>query len=180
MRRPFASNSGIVAVTPRLIVRQWTLDDVGTTDHIYGDKETMRLFGDGSVFTPAELRGSFERLIADYGTHGYGNYAVVERESGVILGHCGAHFVPSRDRVECDWVIDRNYQGRGYATEAARAVFAYTFGTFDVAHIHGVAHRDNVASIAVMRKLGMTFGENLTAHGMPSVRYVLAAADFDA
>ncbi len=152
------------------------MDDVGSTDHIYGDPETMRLFGDGSVFTPDELRGSFERLIADYATYGYGNYAVIERESGAILGHCGAHFVPQRERVECDWVIDRRYQGRGYATEAARAVFASAFGEFGIAEIHGIAHRENGASIAVMQKLGMTFREELIAHGMPSVRYAVDAA----
>jgi ribosomal-protein-alanine N-acetyltransferase len=97
----------VVAITPRLLLRHWNIADVGSTDHIYGDAETMRYFGNGRIFTPAELAASFPRLIEDYTTMGYGNYAVVERATNKILGHCGARYIRERDRVEADWALGR-------------------------------------------------------------------------
>lgn len=151
---------------------------MGTTDHIYGDAQTMRYFNDGQTYSPAALAASFPRVIADYGAVGYGNYAVVERATNRILGHCGAHYSPVNERVEADWVIDRTSWGRGYATEAAQAVFLRSFSVDAVTRIVGVAHRDNAASIAVMRRLGMRFCEESTAHGMPSVLFAIERDEF--
>lgn len=163
----------VVAMTPRLILRHWELNDAGATDHIYGDAITMRYFGDGSTFSPAELAASFPPLIHDYTTFGYGNYAVVERATNTILGHCGARYIRETRRVEADWAIDRQFWRRGYAIEAARAVFARSFSVDGVTRIVGIAHRDNSASIAVMRRLGMHFSGEVTAHGVPSVLYAI-------
>jgi RimJ/RimL family protein N-acetyltransferase len=167
----------VVATTPRLLLRHWELADIGATDHIYGDAETMRLFGDGSTFSSDDLAASFPRLIADYARDGYGNYAVVERAGGRIIGHCGVRYIAGRDRVEADWALDRSVWGRGYGTEAATAVFKRAFTVDGIAEIFGVAHRDNAASIAIMRRLGMRFCEELTAHGVPSVLYAVRRAD---
>jgi [ribosomal protein S5]-alanine N-acetyltransferase len=146
---------------------------VGTHNEIYGDATTMRYFGGGSTFSPAELAASFPPLIDDYTTFGYGNYAVVERATNRILGHCGARYVRQTQRVEADWALDRRFWKRGYATEAAQAVFARSSLVDGVPRIVGVAHRDNSASIAVMRRLGMQFSEEVTTHGAPSVLYAI-------
>jgi len=163
----------IVAITPRLILRHWKVTDAGATDHIYGDAITMRYFGSGKSFSPAELAASFPPLIDDYTTVGYGNYAVVARATNSIIGHCGARYVRQTQRVEADWALDRHFWSRGYATEAAQAVFARSFSIDGVPRIVGSAHRDNAASIAVMRRLGMRFSEEVTANGAPSVLYAI-------
>jgi ribosomal-protein-alanine N-acetyltransferase len=168
----------IVAITPRLLLRHWQLTDAGAASHIYGDAIAMRYFGDGSTFSPAELAASFPPLIADYTTFGYGNYAVVERTTNRILGHCGARYIRRHARVEADWAIDRQFWKRGYAIEAAQAAFARSFFVDGVPRIVGIAHRDNAASIAVMRRLGMQFAEDVTAHGFPSVLYAIEREAF--
>jgi ribosomal-protein-alanine N-acetyltransferase len=163
----------VVAITPRLLLRHWDLTDAGSTEHIYGDPEAMRYFGAGEIFSPTDLTASFRHVIEEYATIGYGNYAVVERATSKILGHCGARYVREKDRVEADSALDRQSWGRGYATEAAQAVFARSFSIDAVVRIVAVAHRDNAASIAVMRRLGMQFCEELTAHRVPSVLYAV-------
>ena len=168
----------VVATTPRLLLRHWKPADVGATDHIYGDPETMRYFGEGRTYTPQELAESLPRLIEDYATAGYGNYAVIERATDTVLGHCGARYSRDNDRVEADLAIDRRSWGKGYATEAAQAVFARSFSIDGVVRIVGIAHRDNAASIAIMRRLGMQSVEELLAHGMPSVLYAVERGAF--
>jgi RimJ/RimL family protein N-acetyltransferase len=168
----------VVALTPRLVLRHWEYGDAGATHHIYGDDEAMRYFASGRAFTREELIASFPRLIEEYATVGYGNYAVVERATNRILGHCGARYVPGLDWVEADWALERQSWGRGYGTEAAQAVFARAFSVDGVARIVAIAHEDNLASIALMRRLGMQFCEELEARGMPSVMYAIEREAF--
>ena len=63
--------------------------------------------------------------------------------------------------------------GKGYATEAAGAVLEYGFGPLGLERIVAVAYPANVASIAVMRKLGMQaqgmahhYGGDLAKYGL--------------
>jgi ribosomal-protein-alanine N-acetyltransferase len=163
----------VVATTPHLLLRHWTLDDTGAADHIYADPETMRYFGAGDTYTPEQMAASLPGLIADYTTIGYGNYAVIERAGGTIIGHCGVRYHAGRERNEADWALDRRFWGRGYGLEAASAVFERSFTHDRVPAIFGIAHRDNAPSIALMKRLGMEFRETLSAHGVPSVLYAL-------
>jgi RimJ/RimL family protein N-acetyltransferase len=167
----------IVARTPRLVLRRWELADAGATDGIYGDAETMRYFGDGSTFTPDELRASLVALIAEYDRFGYGNYAVVEASSNAVIGHAGVRTQNPRGRFEAEWLIARTHRGRGYGFEAACAALERAFEIDRAEEIWAVAHRDNRASIRLMQRTGMTLREELTAHGVPSVAY---AVDYNA
>jgi RimJ/RimL family protein N-acetyltransferase len=165
--------------TVRLTLRHWTLDDAPVICAIYGDHETMRLFGAGTTFSPAEVAASLGTVITEYAEPGFGNYAVIEKSTGSILGHCGVHRVSKPPiEFEADWLIRRDRWGRGYATEAAAAVFQRVFLHGRVASIHGVARSDNAASIAVMRKLGMQYFGSELRFGFDSVIYV-AASPFD-
>ncbi|HEY1883082.1 MAG TPA: GNAT family N-acetyltransferase [Candidatus Cybelea sp.] len=109
--------------TRRLILRRWTLDDVPEAAVIYGDPATMQLFAGGKAFSRADVAASLAGVIAGYDDSCLGNYAVVEKESSRILGHCGVHRSPDPAiEAEADWLIRRDRWGCGYATEAAIAV----------------------------------------------------------
>jgi [ribosomal protein S5]-alanine N-acetyltransferase len=170
----------LVATTPHLLLRHWTPSDIAATEYIYGDAETMSYFGDGSTFSPEELAASFPDVIAEYARVGYGNYAVIERAGGTIIGHCGVRYHAGRDRNEADWLVHCSFWRRGYGTEAAAAVFQRSFTIDHVASVSGISHRDNGASIALMKRLGMRLRETLRANERPSVRYEVAAKDFPA
>ena len=165
--------------TERLSLRRWTLLDAPAVNHIYGDPETMRLFASGQTYTPEELAASFVGVLKEYADTGLGNYAVIERSTGVIIGHCGIHVskAPHID-AELDWLISRDRWNRGYATEAGNAVLNSAFALHGFHTIGGVTHRDNAASIAVMRKLQMQPVGELMRHGTPSLLYSVTAETF--
>ncbi len=164
--------------TERLILRQWTLEDVPSIVSIYGDSETMRLFGRGITFSPQELVESLKQVISEYVDAGLGNQAVVEKGSLAVVGHCGVHRGSGTADAEADWLIARDRWGRGYATEAAAAVMRRAFDAQNLPAISGVARRENVASIAVMRKLGMSLVSECERHGFPSVVHRVTREDF--
>lgn len=164
--------------TQRLILRHWTLEDVPSIVRIYGDPQTMRLFGRGVTFSPQQLTESLERVVAEYVDAGLGNHAAVEKGSLTIVGHCGVHRGSDTEGAEADWLIARNRWGRGYATEAAVTVVKRAFDAQNLPAISGVARRENLASIAVMRKVGMSFAGQCERQGFPSVVYRLTREDF--
>ena len=58
------------------------------------------------------------------------------------------------------WVIDPKHQRQGYATEAVQAMIKNAFTQFRLKRIIATTEYDNLASQAVMRKLGMILLHN--------------------
>ena len=54
------------------------------------------------------------------------------------------------------WALDGEHQGQGYATEAARALIDFVFTSLSLKQCVALTEYDNHASIAVMRRRGMT------------------------
>ena len=83
--------------TERLLLRPFTAEDVDAILPVYGDPEVMRYVGEGS----AADRPAAERMVREYiahqERHGFSFWAVVERESGRVVGDAGLyHGYPSR------------------------------------------------------------------------------------
>lgn len=107
----------------------------------------------------------------------YGDRAVVQKEDGRLVGSAGlvpamgpfgrlSGFPANRGsrqmypEVGLFWAVDPAYQGRGYATEAGRALIEYAFGELSLGRIVATTEYANVRSVAVMRKLGMRILRN--------------------
>ena len=63
--------------------------------------------------------------------------------------------------MEAGWRLARPAWGRGYATEAARAVLRFGFETLALPEILAITTATNRRSRAVMRRLGMTHDASL-------------------
>ena len=80
-------------------------------------------------------------------------FAIVQRESGKIVGRCGYKGTPGPEAVvEIAYGVDPDYQGRGYATEAAQALVSYAFESGRVRLVlpHTLPHEN--ASTRVLTK----------------------------
>lgn len=86
------------------------------------------------------------------------DWAVVERESGRMIGTCGfTRFDYGNEAAEVGYVINPDFHGRGYATEALRRVIRFGFDYLNIHRIEAKYMEDNAASRRVMEKCGMTF-----------------------
>lgn len=91
-------------------------------------------------------------------------YAVMDRESRAVLGAVGLILENEHQRAELGYWIGRPYWGRGFATEATRAVVAWGFRHLDLHRIHAGHFPRNTASGQVLRKLGMRHEGVLRQH----------------
>lgn len=117
-----------------------------------------------------------ERQLAQLGQPPYGDRAVVLKTTSQLIGSVG--LVPCVDvygqlpslgrqpnaqataEVGLLWLIDPAHQGQGYASEAAQTLINYAFGTMRLNRLIATTEDDNLASQAVMRKLGMRVERN--------------------
>nr|WP_296069193.1 GNAT family N-acetyltransferase [uncultured Actinoplanes sp.] len=143
--------------TERLLLRQWRDDDLRPWAEMNADHQVREFFP--AILDQQEAAGSIARFRTGLETRGWGWWAIEELSTGRFAGMAGLDPVDEGmpfHGVEAGWRLARWAWGKGYATEAARAVFAYGFEQLHLPEILAVAAAGNVRSQAVMSRLGMT------------------------
>lgn len=88
---------------------------------------------------------------------------------GRIIGFCGLKRLPDLDAVDLGYRLLPEYWGRGLATEAARASVEFGFGTLRLERIIGLVLPENIGSIRVLEKVGMSFVGEVDYEGQGGV-----------
>lgn len=148
--------------TDRLILRNWEERDRQAFFRLNSDEQVMRFFGFRR--DRAEADAFMDRLRVENEERGFGFCAVEERRSGTTVGICGIHHTPNvpiypEGVIEAGWRFIPEIWGHGYATESAAVWLAEAFIARDTPEIVAFAVWSNEASIAVMRRLGMSHVE---------------------
>ena len=99
----------------------------------------------------------------------YGQLAIIEKSSGEFIGLGG---IIERDmNTDTDFEITYSflpdYWGRGYATELAVHFKNFAFNNTDIQSVISMIHKDNLASINVAQKNGMTYTSSTSFLSMP-------------
>lgn len=167
--------------TNRLYLRRWTSGDREPFARLNADPIVMEHFP--SPLTRAESDTAVESIERHFDQHGFGLFAVEIPGVAPFAGFVGlkvpafdAHFTPC---VEIGWRIAAEHWGRGYVTEAARAVLASAFDEHGLSEVVSFTVPANVRSWRVMERIGMRrdpagdFEHPLLPAGHPLRRHVL-------
>jgi RimJ/RimL family protein N-acetyltransferase len=160
--------------TRRLSYRPVDTDDAEALHAVWSDPEVMR-------YLPSDPDASIDETVERIGRHrrrydqtGYGLCAVIERESGDVVGVCGLFPVEwVGPDVEVAYHFARRVWGRGYATEAAGAWIDLALGPLGLPRVVALAYPANRASTRVMEKIGMGGVRDVERYGETLVQYSL-------
>ena len=141
--------------TDNLTIRPYQSDDLDRLFVILSDPITMRFWP--SPLTLEATRAWIDRSTDSYALHGFGRYAVVHTATGGLIGDCGIlkSTVAGQAVNDLGYIIHHPYWGHGYATEAARVVKEYAFGTLGLGALHANMPWNHDASRRVAEKIGM-------------------------
>ena len=134
--------------TERLLLRKFTEQDEQDYADIMTNPNVYRYLGTGQPVPRDSIGRSIMLWNSTFG-HGLGVYAVIEQSSGKLIGHCGVRGLPC-GRKEILYAFGESAWGKGYATEAAKAVL----GHHTMRPLIAVSYPENSASIGVIKKLG--------------------------
>jgi [ribosomal protein S5]-alanine N-acetyltransferase len=162
--------------TERLRLRPFTAADKEAIHAVYADPEVMRHVGHGAHQTIAETANALRIYGEVLARRGYSFLAVIERESGILIGDGGLHPLGGQGPdVELGYTLARSAWGRGYATELGRALIEHAFTTLGAPRVVAQVEPANRASRHVLEKLGMTEREQRMAYGRPHLLYAVDA-----
>lgn len=137
----------------RLILRQFREGDWRGMHAHYSDPECTR-HTLGRVLSEGESWRLTATLAGHWLLRGYGPYALEEKASGALVGAAGLWYPVDFPEREIKWALLPAFQGRGYASEAARAVQEMASGVYPGQPPISFIHRDNGASIRVALAVG--------------------------
>jgi len=154
--------------TERLLLRRFDPErDSEPMLAVYGDPEVMRFIPGGPFAGLGAVRARLDRYAQEHEGRGFSFWAVVERESGEVVGDAGFGVFPETGDVELGYTLRRDRWGRGYATEASRACLEAGFAHLDPARIVAVVDEENPRSFRVAEHLGMVRIDTVRTNGRP-------------
>jgi RimJ/RimL family protein N-acetyltransferase len=162
--------------TPRLVLRPFRPGDATAVARLAGDRDVAsttasiphpypaRLAAEWIASHPARVSAGTEVIFAVTLRKARIRRTAVAADGGRLIGAVGLILEPTSRKAEMGYWIGKPYWGKGYATEAARAVIAYGFDVLSLNRIFAHHMTRNPASGRVLEKAGMTFEGGLRQH----------------
>ena len=142
-------------VTSRLELRPFRPEEAAELHEIFSDPETHTI-GEGPFTSLAQTAAWISRRAETERQYGLLWYAARDRADGRMLGNCGLFAGRTGSaEPEVGYEIRRSCQGRGLATEAARAVLDDALAG-GISRVWATIRPHNTASLRVAAKIGMT------------------------
>jgi RimJ/RimL family protein N-acetyltransferase len=138
-------------VTERLILRPIRFDDFAEYRKLMASPRSEYM---GGPFDLAAAWGLFCHEVALWHLAGHGGLAIEVRSSGACIGQVGINCGPLFPERELGWQIYEQYEGKGYVTEAAQALLAWTFDELGLTTLVSYVDPGNARSSAVAKRLG--------------------------
>jgi len=164
--------------TERLLLREFDEGDVAVFYILGSDPAITRYTGDpdGGLKSIEQARKVLRsHPMADYQKYGFGRWACVHKTSGEVIGFAGLKYLEELSEVDIGYRLLPAYWGIGLATEASQAALEYGFAQLGLERIIGLVDPENVASVRILEKLGLSFVGVEENQGQSVARYVIHA-----
>ncbi|GAB5562508.1 MAG: GNAT family N-acetyltransferase [Synoicihabitans sp.] len=146
-----------IVETDRLRLRAFKETDLDDLFRLVSDPEVMRFSIDGP-HTREMTSTRLTAMILMQETCGYSPFPCFKKPDDEFIGYCGlqALAIEGRQEIEITYRMATAHWGIGYATEAARACRDHAFETLKKQRVVSVIDPNNVGSVKVAERIGMT------------------------
>ena len=141
--------------TERLVLRPVTTDDHAAVLAHWTQPDVRRFLFDGAALSGVEVAETIDESIGDFAARGFGVWLIELGSTADLIGTAGLRPLGSSG-LEIFYSLAPGAWGHGYATEAARAVVEYGLGPLGLPEVLAEVDEGNAASVAVVKRLGMT------------------------
>ena len=144
--------------TDRLLINRITIDDAGFILELMNDKDWIKNIGDKGVRTIEDAQAYIQnRFLKTYIESNYGFYTMNLKNTLQIIGIVGLVDRKGIDNIDIGYGILPEFRGKGYAFEAAKAIYDYGYQELNLEKIVAIVNPDNLPSIKLLSKLGLEF-----------------------
>lgn len=157
--------------TQRLILRAFEDADAERLFLMDSNPDVVKYTGVVPAVSLSESEYIIRMIRQQYKEYGTGRLAVIEKQSGLLIGWCGLKYCREanghKDFYDIGYRFLPEYWGKGYASEAARASLEYGFTVLNLKTVYADVHYENAASHYLLKKLGFVkTGEFMEPDGL--------------
>lgn len=168
--------------SPRLYTREMVASDLRALSRILQDPQTMYAYE--HAFSDEETIEWFDRQIDRYRKDGHGLWALIHKDTDEMIGQCGLTYqdFAGESVLEIGYLLRRDCWHQGFAVEAANAAKKYAFASLDVDEVYSIVRDNNIASMNVAIRNGMTIKGRFIRHyygvDMPHYGFSIRRAEY--
>lgn len=154
----------IILETDRLVLRELSLLDKENLSLILQDKDVMYAYE--HAFSDSEVDTWLNNQLRRYKDDGFGLWAVILKDTNEFIGQCGltVQNIGEKEVVEVGYLFKKAHWHKGYATESAIACKNYAFNTLDIDEVYSIIRDNNMPSINVAKRNGMSLKGEFVKH----------------
>ena len=145
--------------TERLVLRRFKYSDDDTMlKNWIADEKIQSLYSEPVYTTKKEVKELLDKYIRYYEKDDYYRWAIIEKSSNECIGQIAYFLVDSKNHfAEIEYCVGIDFQCRGYATEATKAVIAYGFDKINLHKVQICTKAINKPSKRVIEKCGFIY-----------------------
>lgn len=145
--------------TERLILRRFNYtDDEDMLQYWIADERIQSLYSEPVYTTKDEVKGLLDKYIGSYDKDDYYRWAIIEKKSNKCIGQIAYFLVDNKNHfAEIEYCIGTEFQCKGYATEATKAIIEYGFKKINLHKVQICTKTINQPSKRVIEKCGLTY-----------------------
>ncbi len=146
----------IILESSRLFIREFNLDDIESV-YEYSSNSNNTYFMDSGPADHEDVQNFINKKLAEQLESPRRNFdfAICLKENGRLIGSCALFLDEKRMQAELGYIFHQDFHHMGYASEATRKMLEFGFMNLNLHRIFARCDSENLASEAVMKRLGM-------------------------
>jgi RimJ/RimL family protein N-acetyltransferase len=154
--------------TERLYLRMFRESDWRDIHEYYGDPECAK-YTSRRPLKDFESWQKMAALIGHWQLRNYGSYAMEVKTGNNVIGVAGLDYPVDWPEPEIQWGLAKKYWGKGYASEAVRAVKKMTTKYLPELSLISLIHPENSNSINFAKAVSAYFERNISSEMTPGI-----------
>lgn len=152
--------------TERLFLRLTNLEDASFILQLFNSPKWLKYIGDRNVYCEKDAAEYIRnKMLSQYEKLGFSNFTILRKSDLSKLGICGLYDREGVEGIDLGFAFLPQYEGRGYATEAAEMVMKLAFTKYGLSELRAITTRLNFVSQKLLTKLGMEQSGTITLPG---------------
>ncbi len=156
--------------TERLLLRELTPSDDKGIFELDSNPKVHEYVGKNPIVNIEQARDVIAFIQQQYVDNGIGRWAVIDKKTKAFMGWAGLKLYQAEANghsnfYELGYRFMPKYWGKGYATEASKAILDYGFNVMGLKEIFAMTDINHKASQHVLEKCGMSYIEDFDLDG---------------
>jgi len=174
----------IIIETDRLLLREIFASDRNGLFAIDSDPDVNIYLGNNPVKNIEQTDDIIQFIRKQYVDNGIGRWAMIEKGTNNFIGWTGLKFITDltnnhKNYYDLGYRLNKNYWGKGFATEAATASLNYAFEKLKTEEVFAMADCKNVGSNNILNKVGLHLIEKFDLDGVEHNWYKINKNEYD-